>query len=385
MLNSLFRMLLGKPRGKKNGWLAAAACGLMWAGCADGAIVTQDPPDAGPVDDAGRPIGDGGRPEPLWYGAAVEVVLPSGNSASGTDAWRNWKRDPQLLVDSGDQYLFFAGSPTPDVRPEQWTLGWARVPVGMSFRSGPTYQQIAVGQAGAWDSLDLLAPAAVPPKTVGGAWTLFYAGRGGVQPEYVTQIGAMTSTDRVHWTRAQAGPVVPAPLVPGVPGGYGATDPSVVTIGGQTFLFYAGLTCDAAACKYQILRAPVTGVQVGAAEAVLSGETAAEAGGVTGPSVVAYAGRYYMAYTALKSAPPKSWAQLQQVLLAGTVQIAVSDDGKRFVRVSSGAGLAAATASVNSEGSAAPALYVDGTLRLLFGGYTKEPAYSIATSVIASK
>ena len=208
----------------------------------------------------------------------------------------------------------------------------------------------------------------------------------------MTEIGAITTTDQtlMSWPAAQGVPLFSVSMTTG-PDAYGATDPEVAQIDGQWWLYYAGLSCSGASCQYQVLRRTLnpTTLAVGSAQAVLSGDSSAEeTGGVAGPSLLLYQGRYHMAYTALSARVQQSWATLELTVASSSIQMAVSNNsGQSFIRVSGATGLAPAMGSFNGNGSAGPCLYQDGnsSLEMYFGGYAAAPeSWAIGDSVLNS-
>ncbi len=349
---------------------AIPAAGVL-SSCAMVGIVDPGNPDGGTI----NPTGDGGNQNNSLSTFSAKVAdtfeFPPETSLLA-EPQRRWKRDPHFMSQSGNFYMFIAGSDATAIS-ERWSLSYykdtavpgARSPWTLLFE-GPT--------STSWDKLDLMAPFATYRQTDG--WTVYYAANGDPsKPDYVLQIGRASGSDLSKLVRATQ-PVIGTPNFTGAtpdmarPDAYGATDPCVFVDGTDVYMYYAGLDCGSGVCKFQILRSKSSdgGTSFPPGDVVLSGRSgvAEEAGGVAGPSIVKFNGQYVMAYTAVKDIPQKDRKSIRNALATGTVGMAVSADGKTFQPgTKSGGALVpqlAGFSSFRSEGAFSPSIYVDGNV-----------------------
>lgn len=370
---------------------------LLLTGC-------HPPSVTNPTTDDGRRIdlgGDGGAA--TWQATVGPApVLLSEADLPPSDKWREWKRDPGYLLSGGQQLLFFAGSPAPPSPVQRWTVGRVVAAEGKDLSAG-SFQQLLTPQAGAWDAGDLFAPTVIAGGNVlGKPWALWYAASGDAQlPDYVTQIGLLSSMDGQSWERNPAqGPVLavppfsgadPQPTKPG-PAAYGLTDPFVLQLGNNTlWMYYAGVDCDGSGCRYQILRAiSQDGTDWKDSTVVLQGRpgVAEEAGGVAGPSVVLRDNRFYLAYTAVRDRPQRDRNSLRRSLITGTIGLAISTDGVSFTPASGPAPLFERR-GFYAAGASSPSLFPSDTdpagFRLLFTGVNNAdaPNYSLGQASLS--
>jgi hypothetical protein len=375
------------------GFLGLGLLGLVaGGGCTPTYTV---PPDGGGSGDLSS-LGDAA---PLTWSATPDpnVLLQSEQRLPTNTQWREWKRDPSYLDDGGQQYLYFAGSPSPPPNTvvPAFTLGVATAADGQTLSVGSA-QQVLGPMPGAWDQGNLWAPAvAKGAMALPKEWGMWYAADGAAgNPDYVTQIGVAFSDDGLSWTRS----AVPAVAVTfsganptgSAPGAYGVTDPAIfVYSNSELWLYYAALDCQQSGCQFSIVRAATAnGSTFAKGQVVLRGRpgVAAEAGGVAGPTIVQKAGTYYLAYTAVGQVPQKTAASIQGALRSGTVGLAQSTDGLNFTFVGTAPILGTAQ-DYDTGGAFAPALWLntkDGSMSLYFSAFINgvDPLFSIGHATL---
>ncbi len=347
-----------------------------------------DPPD-GPVSARDQRSTDGGLTTDggvrIWSALADSLPwLQSEQRLSAETQWRDWKSDPSYLIDGGQQVLFFAGSPAAplDAAAEKWSIGRTVAAVGTAPTEAAAEKLLAAGSG--WD-LDLQAPQVIKgAAALRRPWAMWYSANSAKDvPGYVTQIGVAFSDDGKSWDR-QATPAIAAPFNgqgptgPG-PGAYGVGDPAVVVYSaGELWMYYSALDCDVSGCRFSILRSITqNGMTFSPGEVVLRGrqDVAAEAGGVAAPSVLQKDGKFLLAYTAIAKGPDKDPKSVRQALRAGTLGLAISDDGMVFSNASGTQPLLGLSRPYAVSGVFGPALYLGGadglTVHLLYSQFSE--------------
>ncbi|MCS6913471.1 MAG: hypothetical protein RMK29_04160 [Myxococcales bacterium] len=328
---------------------------------------------------------------PLFRASGELPVLSAEVKLPAAERWREWKRDPEVVLGAAERQMYLAGSPAPPNGLEQWTIGRAVMRLDQPGGAA-SFQQLLTPRPGRWDGGDLLSPAVIP-NYGGRGFALWYAASGDPQrPDYVFQIGLATSPDGQHWERREQPVLAAPPFSSNGPDGrpreqgptsHGLLDPAVVPMGGSTiWMYFTGVSCEPR-CRFQILRAVSSdGVHFQTPQVVWRGrpEVSQEEGGVAGPSVLVREGRFYLAYTQVHEPAEPSRDGIRRAIVSGSLGLAVSQDGVTFESASGPWPLLAPNRDFLRGGSFSPALVEEqGHLRLYFGALSNldTPAFSI--------
>ena len=371
--------------------------GLGSLGACANPVVVEPIPDGGARTDGGvdgSPTGTG-----LWAAtpAAGAALFSEGPSV---DKGRQWKRDPHYFKDSANtQYLFISGSP---YSTESWSVSYYTQSSG-TISNASTWTSALVGTAGTWYSGDITGPAiryTTTEKTLFFAANALPADLNKTRPDYVFQIGRAPFDTGTF--RPSAAPVLSVPTFNGTdvsstpttarPDAYGVMDPWILddNAGSTVTMYYTGLDCASATCRFQIFRTVSTdgGLTFPPGNVVLSGRTnnPEEAGGVATPSVLLLNGKYVLAYTAVATPPTKSRTAIRASLSTGSIDVAVSTDGINFTNASAtGAPVIQRGTGYREQGASSPSLYLDATnaLHSYFAGFQSSngaDSYNLATA-----
>ena len=232
---------MGKPLSIGRFGLAITLVGLLVAGCSGEQVIPQadgtrpvlpaahgtlDPPAPSNVSlltDHGRQspgiVGSGGQAAPYNYAPTV------------------------LAMDGG--YRMWWCSQLPDVRPGDQILYATSTSVDGPFAGpdGAAADMVFGNSPTGFDSLHTCDPSVIE---VGGTFYLYYTGTGDPHGDD-NAIGLATSTDGVHWTRADAGaPIVSASGDVRRANAYGAGQPAVLFLDNWYYLMFTDTTGAAA-------------------------------------------------------------------------------------------------------------------------------------------
>jgi hypothetical protein len=267
----------------------AAALGLLLlAGCA-GTTVPQAEGTGAVLPDAHAQQRNGKQSDPVAQHPPLAVSLRTGNArqsngivaSGGLSAPYNYA---PTVLDVGGSYRMWWCSQLPGTpRPgDQILYATAASPNGpFAGPDGAPGERVFSNSADGFDKLHTCDPSVVE---VGGVYYLYYTGTSDPRGNH-NSIGLATSTDGVHWTRANKGAAIVAASGETIrPNAYGAGQPSVLYLDGWFYLMFTDTTGQAATrdgAGQFVLRSPDPAFQQGVQALGPSGFTAAA--GATGP------------------------------------------------------------------------------------------------------
>lgn len=229
---------MGNPH--RAGWfgLAITVVGLLLAGCSgEGSIPQAD--GTRPVLPAGHATTD--PPAPSYVSLLTDHSRQSPGVVASGGPTAPYNYAPTVLAMDGGYRMWWCSQLPGAARPGDQILYATAASEDGPFAGpdGAPADMVFGNSAGGFDSLHTCDPSVID---VAGTYYLYYTGTANPQGND-NAIGMATSTDGVHWTRANGGaPIVSASGDVQRPNAYGAGQPSALYVDGWYYLMFTDTT-----------------------------------------------------------------------------------------------------------------------------------------------